>query len=403
MRLMSIILFAISFLSQPAFSQGLFSPVIAVNDQVITKYELSQRQLMLSALGVRGDLAEEARSGLIADRLKVKAAEDAGIVATDEQIANAMSEFSARGNRSTEELVAMLAQNGVASETLRDFTHANFVWQTMIRQKYGSSVSISEAEIDAALAATSEATNLQVLVSEIVLPLIEGQEEQIRKLAHDITNLGSYDEFSSAARQFSVAGSRENGGELEWISIGNLPPALRPVLLSLTNGQISEPLELPNAIALFQMRGVREMAPNSASYTSIEYTTLTIAEDDTGSAAERLNAMAARALRCSDLEGLASDLPEEALVNTTLPPSDIPTRTALWLARLDAGEKLVETIETEAEGTAAVLVMLCNRTSVANRDVSRGEVRNRLISERLTARSNSLLESLRASARITSQ
>lgn len=400
MRLFSIALVILGLMAPPLAAQSLFGPAITVNDSVITGYELSQRQKMLAALGVQGDLRAEARSGLVGDRLKVAAAEAAGIVPTEAQLDNALSAFAARGNRSTAQLEALLAGRGVARETLRDFVYANLVWQTLIGQRYGPSVQVSESEIDAALANTSEATNLQVLVSEVILPLIEGQEEQIRQLARDISNLRSFDEFEAAARQFSVAGSRVNGGKLDWLSLANLPPALRPVLLPLSNGEVSQPLDLPNAIALFQMRGVREVAPNAARYASVDYAVLTVAEDERGTATAMLSRFADTALRCDDLEGLASDLPQQALQRRAVPPSDIPTRTAMVLARLDTGETAIEP-QVLADGSAQVqLLMLCNRTSTANRGVSRDDVRSRLVNEKLTTRADSLLESLRASARI---
>jgi len=369
-----------------------------VNDQIITKYELDQRRRLMDALGVRGDLAQQAKDGLIGDRLKVASAAEAGLVTTDEQISKAFEDFAARNGQSLDGVLSMLAGKGVATETLRDFLTTNLVWQTLMRQRYAGSVGVSESEIDAALSATSENTNLQILISEIVLPLIEGQEEEIRKLAADIAKIRSFDEFSDAARQFSVAGSRSDGGKLDWIALSNLPPALRPVLLPLENGQVSEPLELPNAIAIFQMRGLNESAPTSARYSSVEYALLSVADTE-GVTAELVD-IADRAIRCDDLYGLSQNLNNATLSIMSRPPSDIPNSDALWLARLDAGESLIETRITADGSAQKSLVMLCSRTSTANQSVSRDEVRTRIQNEKLNARANSLLESMKASARI---
>jgi len=398
MRLLGFIFLAIIQLAQPASAQGLFDPVIIVNDQIITKYELDQRRRLMDALGVRGDLAQQAKDGLIGDRLKVASAAEAGLVTTDEQISKAFEDFAVRNGQSLDVVLSMLAGKGVATETLRDFLTTNLVWQTLMRQRYAGSVGVSESEIDAALSATSENTNLQILISEIVLPLIEGQEEEIRKLAADIAKIRSFDEFSDAARQFSVAGSRSDGGKLDWIALSNLPPALRPVLLPLENGQVSEPLELPNAIAIFQMRGLNESAPTSARYSSVEYALLSVADTE-GVTAELVD-IADRAIRCDDLYGLSQNLNNATLSIMSRPPSDIPNSDALWLARLDAGESLIETRITADGSAQKSLVMLCSRTSTANQSVSRDEVRTRIQNEKLNARANSLLESMKASARI---
>jgi len=398
MRLLGFIFLAIIQFAQPATAQGFFDPVIIVNDQIITKYELDQRRRLMDALGVRGDLAQQAKDGLIGDRLKVASAAEAGLVTTDEQISKAFEDFAARNGQSLDGVLSMLAGKGVATETLRDFLTTNLVWQTLMRQRYAGSVGVSESEIDAALSATSENTNLQILISEIVLPLIEGQEEEIRKLAADIAKIRSFDEFSDAARQFSVAGSRSDGGKLDWIALSNLPPALRPVLLPLENGQVSEPLELPNAIAIFQMRGLNESAPTSARYSSVEYALLSVADTE-GVTAELVD-IADRAIRCDDLYGLSQNLNNATLSIMSRPPSDIPNSDALWLARLDAGESLIETRITADGSAQQSLVMLCSRTSTANQSVSRDEVRTRIQNEKLNARANSLLESMKASARI---
>lgn len=398
MRLLGLVFLAISQLAQPAAAQGLFDPVIIVNDQIITKYELDQRRRLMNALGVRGDLAQQAKDGLIGDRLKVASANEAGLFADETQIAQAFEDFATRNGQSLEAVLAMLANNGVSRETLRDFLTTNLLWQSLMRQRYAGTVGVSESEIDAALSATSENTNLQILVSEIVLPLIEGQEEEIRKLAADIAKIRSFDEFSDAARQFSVAGSRSDGGKLDWIALSNLPPALRPVLLPLENGQVSEPLELPNAIAIFQMRGLNESAPTSARYSAVEYALLNVADAD--GVTTVLSDIADRAIRCDDLYGLSQKVKNATLSIASRPPSDIPNRDALWLARLDAGESLIEST-TAADGSAqSTLVMLCSRTSTANQAVSRDEVRTRIQNEKLNARANSLLESMKASARI---
>ena len=403
MRLLSFVLLAVAFMVQPLSAQGLFSPVITVNDDVITKYELNQRVSMLGALGARGDLRDQAIDGLIGDRVRVAEANALGVVATDAQVDKALEDFAARNGQSLDGALGTLSAKGVSKETLRDFVTSNFVWQSLIRQRFGGGTSVSDAEVDAALAATGESTNLRVLVSEIVLPLIEGQEEEIRKLAQDISKLRSQDEFANAAKQFSVAGSRADGGKLDWIPLSNLPPALRPVLLPLAIGEVSDPLELPNAVALFQMRGLSESAPTSGSVSSVEYALVSVAASEGSPELSSLSPIADKALRCDDLYGLTSYLSGATVEIRTQLPNDVPRRESLWLARLDAGETLIDTT-TNAEGaTVANLIMLCNRTSAANRNASRDEVRLRLLNEKLNARADSLLESLKASARIQYQ
>lgn len=151
------------------------------------------------------------------------------------------------------------------------------------------------------------------------------------------------------------------------------------------------------------MRGLSEAAPTSGSVSSVEYTLVSVAASEGAPELSTLSAIADRTLRCDDLYGLTSNLKGAEVEIRTQLPNDVPRRESLWLARLDAGETLVDTT-TNAEGASiANLVMLCNRTSAANRNASRDEVRLRLLNEKLNARADSLLESLKASARIQYQ
>ena len=64
-------------------AQGQLSPVITVNDRVITQFELSQRIALLDLFGTAGDLQEQAREGLIEDRLKQQEMDRVGLPLSD--------------------------------------------------------------------------------------------------------------------------------------------------------------------------------------------------------------------------------------------------------------------------------------------------------------------------------
>ena len=69
---------------------------------------------------------------------------------------------------------------------------------------------------------------------------------------------GSIDAFSEAARRYSAAQSRENGGSLGFRPLSSLPPQLQSVILPLPPGGVTEPIPLGQAIAIFQLREFRE-------------------------------------------------------------------------------------------------------------------------------------------------
>src|SRR6056297_2478131 len=89
-------------------AQGLFDPVITVNDSVITRYELKQRTRLLSVLNAPGDPAKLAREQLIEERLKMGAAEQSGLELSEEGVLAGLKEFAGRGNMQPDEFIAAM-------------------------------------------------------------------------------------------------------------------------------------------------------------------------------------------------------------------------------------------------------------------------------------------------------
>ena len=134
--------------SGAAQAQNLFAPAITVNDQVITAYELNKREQMLRLFRAPGNPAELARTQLIEERLKIEAADEAGIEVTPEGIEAGMEEFAGRTNLTAEQFTQALQSGGVAPESFRDFVRNGVLWRELVRARFANRVAISEAEID---------------------------------------------------------------------------------------------------------------------------------------------------------------------------------------------------------------------------------------------------------------
>ena len=386
--------------AQPTFSQSLFSPAIQVNQDIVTWYEVQQRQKFMELLGIPGNSETEIRLALIDDRLRKQAIRDAGIETAPEDVQGGIDELASRGNFSTEDFLRLLNEEGVSRETVRDFVADQLSWRDYVASRFLSQARPSEDEINRALGQGGSA-GLQVLLSEIIIPVNQQTQAQAEALAEEISRLPDQDSFSEAATQYSAAATRDNGGRLDWLGIDNLPPALQPVILSMKNGEITDPLALSSAVALFQMRGVREVSTGTPSYSEIDYA---IYYMPGGRSADTL-ADAARHMEeidtCDDLYGLAKDRPPEDLDRITAKPSEIPRDVALELAKLDPNE--FSTTLTRNNGQTLAFLMLCNRTRDLGEDTTRVDVANALTQQRLQALADSLLEQLRADAIIIEQ
>ncbi|MDK3073060.1 peptidylprolyl isomerase [Sedimentitalea sp. JM2-8] len=382
--------------SGAAVAQGLFSPVITVNDEVITQYELEQRAQFLRLLRAPGNPEELAREALIDDRLRIQAVKAAGIEVTQDDIDAGIEELSSRTDLSPEEFVNALEEGGVSVQTLRDFARANVAWRDLIRARFLAQARPTDAEIDRALGGAGGGSGVRVLLSEIIIPVTPQTLDQVDELAAQLAQITSYDAFSQAAAQYSAAQTRDNGGRMNWIDLNTLPPGLRPLILALTPGDVTAPIALPDAVALFQMRGIQESNVSEPRYSAIDYAIYYIPG---GRSAESLGiaaGIAGRINTCDDLYGIAKGQPADRLERISQAPSEIPRDIAIELAKLDDGE--ISTTLTRSNGQTLMLLMLCGRTAALNEDASRAEVANALVQQRLAASADSFLDQLRADA-----
>ncbi len=388
--------------AQGAWAQGLFAPVALVNDDAITGYDLNQRIALLKALGSTGDLRRQALEKLIDERLQKQAASAAGITPSPDEISAGVDEFAARADLSGDQFLAMLAEKGVAPETFLDFVRAGISWRALIRAKFGPRVQITEADLDRAIALQGSRSGIEVLISEIFLPTNTPNNAAITaELAPQIAALTSFEAFADAARRFSVGASRDRGGRVDrWLPVQNLPAALRPLILKMRPGDVSPPIEIPNAVALFQLRARREGKPPAASAEQfLDYSIWDLpAQAGRDSAQDLAGRIIARAESCTDLVGLArSGIPGTPKRHEDAPLASIPADIALILARLDPGEAAAEPTGDGAGGMR--VVMLCQRRFGAEKP-DRDALREQLRASRLEAMADAYLGELRGNAHI---
>ncbi|WP_170413951.1 peptidylprolyl isomerase [Ruegeria atlantica] len=381
-------------------AQSLFSPAIKVNQDIVTWYELQQRQQFLTVLGAPGATEEEVRDALIEERLRKQAMREAGIEVAPEDIQVGIDEFAARGRLSTEEFLQLLGESGVSPETVRDFVADQLSWRDYVSARFLSQARPSEDEINRAMGQAGSG-GLQVLMSEIIIPVTPQTVAQAELLAEEITQLEGFDAFSSAATQYSAAGTRNDGGRLDWLNLTDLPPALQPVILGLRTGDITQPLSLPNAIALFQLRGLRETTTSAPRYSKIDYAIYNMAGGRSAETLARAAQLREQVDTCDDLYGIAKDQPAEVLQRVEASPSEIPRDVAIELSKLDLNE--VSTTLTGNNGQTLKFLMLCTRTLDRGEDTTRVDVANALTQQRLQAFAESLIEQLRADATIIEQ
>ncbi|MEL7256068.1 MAG: peptidylprolyl isomerase [Pseudomonadota bacterium] len=400
---LTCILIAATFLTgaPPAAAQNLFEPVIKVNEKAITRYEIDQRARLLTLFRAPGEPVSTAREQLIEDRLKMQEAEQIGFEVSEAALLAAMEEFAGRANLELDDMLNSLADAGVEEGTFRDYIRVGITWREVVTARFSSQVDVDEDDVDRARLALSGSGSVRVLLSEIVLPIPQGQLETVLQRAERLSQIDNQRDFEVAARRFSASPSGPTGGRMDWTSITDLPPQLRPIVLDLSPGEVTQPITTEQAIILLQMRDIAESAAREPTYASIKYATYFIPGGRSEEALTQAQRIEDSINTCDDLYGVAQGQPVSVLDVLEQAPREIPQDIALQLAQLDPGE--VSTALTRSSGQTLMFLMLCERTPQTEGGEdgpSLEELTNFVQSSRLQSYGDGYLARLKAEARI---
>ncbi len=370
-----------------------FAPVAYVNNRVVSAYELDQRVLFLQILRQPGDLRESALKGLIEDRLRLEEAKRMGISVPAETVKAGMEEFAGRANLTTEKFIEIVGQAGIDAQTFRDFVESGVVWREVVRARYAGVTSITEAEVDRALAQYKPVSVLKVRLAEIVIPATPAQRSTALALAQRLRQIATTDaEFADEARKNSSGPTAGRGGAREWQRLSSLPEATVTAVRRLAPGQMSAPVVLDNEVVLYRMIELGEDKVSGNVGTVVDYAQFLFPAGE-GSEAEAVK-IRASVDTCDDLYDLGKGLPADRLLRESKLTSDIPGDIAGALTLLDTGESSTAL----TRGGWKVFLMLCSRTAPKDYLPSRDDVRVQLLNQRLSAQADIYLEELRSEA-----
>ena len=388
----ALMLCLVVFSEVRAQNSSLFSPVIKVNDTAITKFEFDQRVKFLSALKFPGNPNEVARTQLIEERLKQTEALKLKITASEPEIEDALKRFSSGAKLSINEFVAELNRLGIYSNTFRSYVESELLWQKVIKKKFVSKSKISDIQVKRATNISDFDNTVQVLLTEIIISFSSHNLSEIENIASQLKNIKSVEEFSNAARRYSNAPTAKVGGRIKWHNFNELPEIIKPLILGLSPGEVTEPIKLSKSIALFQLRDIREKKDEKTEVNFLDFITL----DTTLPNVEQLEKTQSKFHNCSDLEVAIGNQTEVNLIRSKLFSYELPNSIANVLESLDPNES-----EIIIEDERPKLIRLCERSKKEKLTKEKLEKdRNNLQTMRLKHMARSYMETLKDNARI---
>ncbi len=290
------LLIAVVLIAMPLSAQNTpFAPAIIVNEDMITYYDLAQRRALYQAYGLSGEALEDrVVEDLTQEALMRQEARRAGIQVPREAVDSAFASYTAARNTNPDAFVTVLQRSGIDPSTVVNQIEAQLGWQNAMQARFRNRAIPDQGDLEEAVLLNATGTTREVLLAEIAIPFAERGEartrELILQLARDLQDGG---DFGAAARQYSRAATRNNGGEIGWIAVTDLPPAMRAEVDLIDVGGVSRPIPITRGVSLLTVKGERQTAVQDNGAVSLTYGRATFPLSQ-GEDAARNAALAAR-------------------------------------------------------------------------------------------------------------
>lgn len=400
----------------PPRPAGLAEAVAAVvNDDIISTYDLAQRmRLLIATSGVQPtqenlpQFQREALISLIDDRLqmqelrRVEKEQKIEIVATDADVDEELAAMAKQNNLTREQFVAQLTAQGIDANTLRSQIRAQTSWQRWIRGRYGSRLRIGEDQIKAQQQRiAASASKPQYQISEVFLDAnrVGGMQTAINGAGQLIAQMQQGAPFAAVARQFSASATAAAGGEVGWITPGEMAPEVDAAIEQMRPGQLSKPIPVRDGVYIIYLRDKRSGA--GATVVNLKQAAISLPQAapdaDVEAARAKLLALRAQIKGCDDLEAQAAKAP--GVVAGDLGEAEIKDLAPAFRQAAETLQpgQVSEPIRTNA---GLHLVAVCAKHASGEEALTHDQIENRLYGQQLSMIARRYMRDLRNSATI---
>jgi peptidyl-prolyl cis-trans isomerase SurA len=385
----------------PALAEGI---IARVNANMITSYDLNQRVTLLMALS---DIQVNAESYPLLQKQALESLQDEALIlqemkkykvdVSDKEIEQTIAKMANGYGRTTEAFLAELKKSNIERPTLDNQIKAQTGGERLINGLFGRSARVGRDQVEAKLdQLIADSQKPQFQVAEIYLDFdkVGSRENAINgagKLYEQIASKQA--PFQLVARQFSQAATSKQGGVGDpWIS-GSMDPILEDALISMQPGQLSPPIETGTGVYILYLINksnepadlvyrITEARINDAPEDKRTEEQLLIALKKHGCSAER---------NIKDDKALITGLGDVAL-------SDLKSDYSDPLRSLKSGQFT----SVKREGNAIRALMVCDRKIAGANQVSRQEIEQFLVNQRLDMLGRRYIRDLRSSSTIES-
>jgi peptidyl-prolyl cis-trans isomerase SurA len=214
------------------------------------------------------ELYEELLTFLVDEQLIRQLASSGGIRVTDADVDNAIENLRLQNNMTEEEFKEALESQGLSQGQYRQDLKRQLIRLKVMNERVRSRVNVTEEQVRSRYEqrARAEGSGLRFQVSHVVVPVAEGASAiQVAAKRQEAETLRA----SLTPENFNARAPQLGGGDLGWLTQGDLPEELERALLPLNAGEISNPVRGGSGFHIFFLQD-RQVGAGFPSYDEMK-------------------------------------------------------------------------------------------------------------------------------------
>ena len=371
-----------------------------VNDEVISLYDVDQRvELYFVSSGIMRSretverLREQALRELVDEKLQLQEARRVEINIERDEIEREIKRLSEGFRTSQDTITEFLKEQGIKERTLESQIEADLAWSQFIRRSFGGRIRIGNDEVDEQYRKVVRAIEQpRFLVSEILLNADSLTDQQrVERISQEIVGqLRNGVDFGAVARQFSVSPTSASGGQLGWVTLEQLDPALGAVLTQMEPGQISTPIATNAGFYILLLQNREEGRAGAPLRNQFDILTVSFAAE-TG--AGPISKFVENFRTCKAARQSAEQMSAKATRSGLKPLADLPAQMHAAVVNLEVGQ-----LSSPQKASTTIIYVVCDRKDDQGHQVSREDISDNIFSQRLSMNARRHLRDLRRDA-----
>ena len=234
-----------------------------VNNQIITNLDIDIEEKYLKTLNPKItnldpiDLRKIALESLVGEKIKKIELERFFIIDHNELPKDVFISFIKKFNVADEdEFKKFLRSNNLKLEMVKKKIYMEFLWNSLIYNKYGAGIKIDENKIkNKVLEISKKVKEKKFLLYELIYNIddVKNLENKTSKIKQSIKDIG----FESTVSIYSISETAKVGGKIGWINEGQLSNIIYNELKNLKKGEITDPLKTLNGYMLLMAKDIK--------------------------------------------------------------------------------------------------------------------------------------------------